>query len=85
MNNELPFKKTNKQTNKQTKNTKINIFRTYGDNLLMAWVNIIKLLGIASSKIIYLKLLMSSSVRGTRLIINKSYFSVTDKTTMASC
>lgn len=84
MNNELPFKKKTKQTNK-TKNTKINIFRTYGDNLLMAWVNIIKPLGIASSKIIYLKLLMSSSVRGTRLIINKSYFSVTDKTTMASC
>ena len=67
MNNKLPFKKKKK---KKTKNTKINIFHTYGDNLLMAWVNIIKPLGIASSKIIYLKLIMSSSVTGTHLIIN---------------
>ena len=67
MNNKLPFKK---KKPKKTKNTKINIFHTYGDNLLMAWVNIIKPLGIASSKIIYLKLIMSSSVTGTHLIIN---------------
>ena len=50
----------------------------------MVWVNIIKSLGIASFKSIYPKILTSSRVRGICLI-NKSYFSVIDKTTLASC
>ena len=50
----------------------------------MVWVNIIKALGMAAFKSIYPKIFTSSSVRGIPLI-NKSYFSVTNKTTVASC
>ena len=50
----------------------------------MVWVNIIKALGIASCESIYPKILTSNRVRGIRLI-NKSYFSVINKTTVASC
>ena len=51
---------------------------------LMVWVNIIKALGIAGFNSIYPKIFMSSRVRGIRLI-HKSYFSVINKTTVASC
>ena len=50
----------------------------------MVWVSIIKVLGIASLKSIYPKILTSYSVRGIRLI-NKSYFSVINKTTVTTC
>ena len=49
----------------------------------MVWVNIIKALGITSFESIYPKILTSSRVRGIGLI-NKSYFSVINKTTVAS-
>ena len=50
----------------------------------MVWISIIKALGIASFKGIYPKILTSSKVRGICLI-NKSYFSVIIKTTVARC
>ena len=50
----------------------------------MVWVNIIKALGIESFKGTYPNILTPSRVRGIRLI-NKSYFSVINKTTVASC
>ena len=50
----------------------------------MVWINIIKALGITSFKSIYPKILTSSRVRGIPLI-NKSYFSVINTTTVASC
>ena len=50
----------------------------------MMWDNIIKTLEIASFKSIYPKILTSIRVRGIRLI-NKSYFSVINKTTVTSC
>ena len=49
----------------------------------MVWVNIIKALGIASFDCIYPKIFTSSKIRGVGLI-NKSYFSFINKTTVAS-
>ena len=51
---------------------------------LLVWANIIKALERPSFKIIYPKILTSSKVRVSRFI-NKSYFSVINKTTKASC
>ena len=50
----------------------------------MVWVKIIKSLWIASFKSNYQQILSSSRARGIRLI-NKSYFSLIDKSTVASC
>ena len=50
----------------------------------MLWTNNLKALGIASFKSIYPEILTSVRVTGIRLI-NKSYFSVINKTTVASC
>ena len=50
----------------------------------MVWVNIIRALRIACFKRIYPNIPRSSRVRGIRLM-NKSYFSVINKSTVASC
>ena len=50
----------------------------------MAWVNIIKAQGIARIKSIYPNILTFSRFRGICLS-SKSYFSVINKTTVASC
>ena len=47
----------------------------------MVWVNIIKALEIASFKSVYPKILTSSGI----CLINKYYFSVINKTIVASC